>query len=373
MRGVALLAVALFAVSPLKGQTPIYPSASAGGGIDVRVYDFGRGASVDEASQLVVPLFAGVPLGRRLFVDLTANYASTRVEGAAGASAELKGLTDSQLRLSYTLGRDRAVFSLGFNLPTGETKVRDEQVAVLGTTAQTFLPFTVSNYGAGFGVTGGATVAYQLGRWNVGAAGSLRHIGSYEPLAAPDSARVSYDPGIEGRVRVGVDRLIGERARFTAGFTLSTYSRDEFEGAQSFGFSPGSRYIAEANFARQLGRSTLQVYGWAYFRGASRVSDAPPELADVAGEQVYHGGVVWAIPIGARVRLDPGVEVRYWYPDRAHRGRLFGVRLGARLPVFARLAVAPSVRWDEGWLVLPESGFARVTAWKATLLLRAGR
>src|SRR4029077_4776243 len=74
-----------------------------------------------KTSEWSVPVVLVAPLGDRMSADLTAHYASATHNNGAGASDQtLSGLTDTQLRLLYTLNRDRAVVSLSINLPTGQ-------------------------------------------------------------------------------------------------------------------------------------------------------------------------------------------------------------------------------------------------------------
>src|SRR5574341_510438 len=82
-------------------------------------------------SQWRVPFVAVAPVGRRLSVDLTTNFASSRLETDAG-TATLDGLTDTQLRAVYTVSRDRLVTSLSVNLPTGQQDLTPEEFQVAG-------------------------------------------------------------------------------------------------------------------------------------------------------------------------------------------------------------------------------------------------
>ena len=51
-------------------------------------------------------------------VDVTTHVVHNAVSGSA--ARDYTGLTDTQLRLLYTLRQDRAVASLSVNLPTGK-------------------------------------------------------------------------------------------------------------------------------------------------------------------------------------------------------------------------------------------------------------
>lgn len=364
--------IGLFAV-PAFAQSPIYPSPSGGTGTLGRTYIFAGSTGLDHASQLVVPVFAGVPIGRQFFVDVTGNYAFTEVEGTSGVVERLEGFTDTQLRGSLTLGRDVAVLSVSLNVPTGKATINRDQLTVLGNTAQTFLPFTVSNYGTGVGATTGLAVARAFGAWNLGVAGAVRYVGGYEPIA--DTAVTGeYKPGVEGRVRFGVDRLLGERSRLNLGLTWSSFGTDEFSGqiqTGAFNYRPGSRLVAQASLTRQFGRSSLQGYGWAYFRQDGRTtSDSSTSVS--GAENLYNLGLMLLTPLGGSVVLDPGLDVRVWYPDGGYAGYLVVLRLGARFRIAELWSLAPAFAWGDGWTTTTQ-GSGTVTGWSANLMVRLGR
>jgi len=367
-----LVAAGLIAV-PAFAQSPIYPSGSAGTGALARTYIFAGSTGLNHASQLVVPVFAGIPIGRQFFVDVTANYAVTEVEGTSGVAERLDGVTDTQVRGSLTLGRDLAVLSASVNVPTGKATIEADQLTVLGTTAQTFLPFAVTNYGTGFGATTGLAVARSFGSWNLGVAGAVRYVNGYQPVSDP-AVGGEYKPGVEGRVRLGADRLLGERGRLTVGVTWTSFGTDEFSGqiqAGAFRYHPGSRLIAEASLAHQVGRSSIQGYGWAYFRDDGRTtSDSGSSLS--GAENLYNLGFMLLSPLGTTVVLDPGVDLRVWYPGGHYAGYLLVLRVGARFRVADSWSLAPAVGWGDGWTTTSQ-GTGTVTGWSANLMVRIGR
>lgn len=371
MRSAGLLLATIVSATAAAAQSPIYSSASGGTGVMARSYIFHGATALDHASQFVVPIFAGMPIGRQVFVDVTSNYAFTEVAGSNGVVEQLDGFTDTQLRGTLTLGRDRAVLSLSVNLPTGVATVDPDQLTVVGNTAQTFLPFYVTNYGTGFGATTGLAVAYPFGSWNLGAAGALRYVNGYQPVRGVTG---DYQPGVEGRIRVGADRLLGERSRLTLGLTWTNFATDEFTGqlqASDFRYRPGSRFIGEFGLAHQVGRSTVQGYGWAYFR-QNGVTTNDTATVESGAENLVHLGVLWMAPLGTKLVLDPGVDLRVWYPDRVYGGYLVALRMGARWRVGEMWTLAPAVGWADG-RTTTSAGRGPVQGWSATLMLRVGR
>ena len=107
-----------------------------------------------------------------------------------------------------------------------------------------------------------------MGEWGVGLAGSFRWSGKYSPYSgggALDS--LTYEPGMEGRVRLGADRTVGQ-GRIRLGLTYSTFGDDTYgvgSGADTK-YSPGNRFIAEGSYNWPGFGGTLNAYVWDYYR-----------------------------------------------------------------------------------------------------------
>lgn len=365
------LAISLLLAAPLSAQSPIYPEPNGGSGLQFRSFHFNSEFDLQSASQVVVPVFVGTPIGRSFFVDLTANYAKTTLRWLDGSKTSLSGLTDTQLRFSYTLGRDLAVISTSVNLPTGRSSITSQELSLLRSTAQDFLPFDVSNYGTSFGVTGGLVVARRVGDWSLGLAGSVRYVGTYEPFT---DFSEDFSPGVESRMRLGLLRPIGDGTTVTAGFTFSTFGTDELRGTNSFDYRSGNRYVGELGVSHLLGRSTLQFSGWTYFRAAG---DSNNVGVPGARENLHYGRAAIVIPVTDRLQIDPSFETRIWVAGDDSDGQLYGIQIRARYSVSPNLTLAPSVRVDRGNIALAESGAlpltSSITGFGAALLLRYSR
>lgn len=363
-----LLPLTLLAAVPsvLAAQSGIYPAAFGVTGPELRSVSYGGGLALSDAAQVVFRAFGGLPLTARLYWDMAANYAATRLRGADGSRVDLEGPTDTQVRATYTLGRNRAVLSLLVNVPTGEEHVASADLALLRIIAKNFLPFPVSSYGAGLGVTGGATFAQAFGQWTVGLAGSLRYLARYSPFADLDTR---YRPGLESRVRIGVRRPLGDYTSATAGFTFSTFGADDFSGAQNFSYRPGNRYVGELLVARQVRRSTVRVFGWAFFRSGADSSGAPVPRAR---EHIIYGGTNWSLPLGRRASVEPALDARTWRAADGAKGTLVAASAGARLFLAQNLTLASSLRLETGNLHESQAAGASFVGVAASAFLRVG-
>jgi hypothetical protein len=292
---------------------------------------------------------------------------SGRVETYAGTTQTLSGLTDTQLRLLYTLSRDRLVGSVSFNLPTGAHAASTDQYQVAGAVGSSYLSFPVSNSGTAFGVTGGMAYAQRAGGWNVGLSGSVRYLGSYSPFS--DNA-LSYRPGVEARVRAGAERGLGERSRLLLGATVSTFSTDMYTGSSALvsgSYAPGTRVIGELAFVQVLGRSTLTLAAWDFYRLAGDTSGiSNPDTK----ENVLNGELRLTCPVARKLRIEPMIGFRQWNPSDYLGGRLGsgGVRVQAGLT--DRWSAAAAGRYDAGWIFDRASGRASLQGYGVLLSLR---
>jgi len=371
----ALLVLVGIALPPglaAQGAGGFYSGVGALSGGEARGFSFDPGYGTTKSlSQWRVPVVVVVPVTGPLSLDLTANYADERLETYQGNVQTLSGFTDTQLRLLYTLSPDRLVGSISFNLPTGQGSVPTSQFGVAGAIASNYLSFPVPNAGTAFGVTSGLAYAQHTGSWNVGFSGSVRYLASYQPFS---DTSLSYTPGIEGRVRAGADRLVGERSRLLAGFTVSTFSSDTYSGSS---YSPGTRFIADATFLRVIGRCTLTLAAWDLYRLAESGNGASIPATQ---ENVLNGEARLTWPVGSRVQLEPMLAYRQWNPADSTGSYLGGHSESGGLTVRVTLADRVSLnalgRYDAGWIFDAASGStgrANFTGYQGSLFVRVGQ
>jgi hypothetical protein len=348
MRTRSTVGALLVLAAPLSGQgaTALYTHWNALTGFEFQRYGFAQGLGISSASQWSLPLVIVAPLGRQMSLDLTTHYAHSEVTDSAGASQVVSGPTDTQLRLLYTVGRDRAVASLSVNLPTGKRSFPLSQFSVSSAIGSNFLSFPVGSLGTSFGVTGGLAYAVPAGRWNVGLAGSVRYQGTYEPIQ--DSAlTLSYNPGLEGRLRVGADRVIGQRARLVLGLTYSSFSTDQFSGGGFTGqfFNPGSRFIGEVAYGYSWGRTSLSLGAWDLYRLAGDSGATNPDTK----ENVLNGELRLGRQLSPRLVIEPLVGYRQWNPAGHLGGRLYTFGVNGRFGLSDRLSGVLTARFGPGW------------------------
>jgi hypothetical protein len=353
--------------SPLaaQGNTALYSSWSGLGGFDYQRYGFDKGYVVQSGSQWSLPLVLVAPLGSHASVDLTTHYAHTEVTDTA--SLVHSGLTDTQIRLLYTIGAQRAVASISINLPTGKHSFATDSFRVASGISSTYLSFPVNNLGSAFGVTTGLAYATPAGSWNLGLAGSVRFQANYRPFT---NDSLNYKPGLEGRLRFGADRLLGERARLLLGLTFSTFSTDEFSSGPLPPFNPGSRFITDVGYAYSWGRTSLTFGAWDYYRMAG--SSGATTLSDTK-ENVFNTEIRLARQLSPRFTIEPVAGFRQWSPADIRGGRLYSFGANLRFGLSDQWSGVASGRFGSGWIFDPSAGRSGVTATGLSLYLRYQR
>lgn len=315
-----------------------------------------------KSSEWAVPMVMVAPLGDRMSADLTTHYANAKVTDASGDHT-LNGLTDTQLRLLYTLNRDRAVVSLSINLPTGQHTLTSDQFRVYTALGTNYLSFPVADFGSAFGATAGVAFATPAGGWNLGASGAIRYSGSYVPLDT--NPPTTYKPGIEFRGRLGADRLVGRSSRFLLGLTASTFSNDQLTGAGTLGtgaLAPGLRIIGDAGWVSAIGSNTLSISVWDYYRGKATFQDT----ITTSSENVLNAEARFAIPASPRISIQPLVGVRTWSPGQNGGTFLVG-GLAARLGLSDQFSANLEGRYSSG-KALQQVGTAQLVSFTGASL-----
>ncbi|HUF28073.1 MAG TPA: hypothetical protein VMM18_13950 [Gemmatimonadaceae bacterium] len=347
--------------SPLPAQSIVDGSVRTAP--QILVYELGSPVA-RRVTQVAIPMAIVIPIGRGLVVDLGTAWASAEVEGE-GTRSRVEGLTDTQLRATYTLGRDAVVLTAGLNLPTGQSTVDSAGIEAAGIIGNDFLAFPISNMGTGFGGTGGLAAARTFGAWSLGAGASMRYSARYEPFEIGGD-RVQYEPGNEYRLRIGGDRMLFG-GRFAFGLTAAFFGDDAAGGTT---YATGDRYIVQAGLARRVGGTDLTISGWNLTRGTGETiaGTAPWEnianLTFVAGMEA--GGA----------RIEPSVELRHRYesgsgePSRDGVLATLGLRAGWRI---LGVSVSPAVGYTIGGVDATAGERSRLTGWRASVGMRSGR
>jgi hypothetical protein len=259
-------------------------------------------APADEIiTELAVPVYVAIPAGSRLGFDVGAAYARAHVTSGSTRSV-ISGLTDTQVRGSYTFGGDFVILTAGVSLPTGRRSVTLDQLLAAGRIGNDFLDFPISNMGTGLAATGGVAVARPVGEWSVGAGLSVRRSKAYEPFDVPGQT-FRYQPGNEWRGRIGVDRPIAA-GRLALGLTYAAFGREDAGGSA---YNTGDRIIAQGVLTGLVGAHDYTIAAYNLFRAPGQYASG-----DRAGRENI-ANVFLSLGVSALGTLvEPSLELRQW-------------------------------------------------------------
>jgi hypothetical protein len=284
------------------------------------------------------------------------------VESPGAATSSLSGLTDTQLRATYTVGTDFLVLTAGVNLPTGQTEAGPAEQAAATRIASDFLLFPINGFGTGIGGTGGIAMAHPLGAWNLGAGVAVRHSASYNPFQDASGTALRFQPGDEYRARVGLDHPFGT-GRVSLGLTYSKFGDDE---ANNFAYNTGDRYIAQGSITNSVGKASLALAGWDMYRAAGNLADGSASPS----ENIVNGGISMGFPMSANTVLQPSIEGRLSTlqgEPTSYMGTV-GLRANWNLGFYA---LTPFVGYSVGQIG-DNAGNSTLSGFRATLAIRFG-
>jgi hypothetical protein len=301
-------------------------------------YTYGVAGAKSTVSQFALPLFASVPINDKFSIDFGTAYAQSKFSAPAVASQTLSGLTDTQLRGSYSLNDGAVIITLGMNLPTGKATVPGGTANLAGLLGTDLLGFPVPIYGSGFAFTGGVAVARPMGDWNVGGGLSVRAASAFAP-SADTSAR--FTPGTEFRGTLGADRALGA-GRLALGATFSA------NGSQQYAAQPvtsGSRIVLQGGYLTPLGdgKRELFVSGWSMIIGAGNFNAKP-----IDGQNITSAQVALGFHVGSAT-IEPNIEGRFWNAGTAGSGTISFIGLRTRIPA-GKVLIFPGASFGFGSL-----------------------
>lgn len=304
--GAALL-LALSIAAPANAQYV------AGGGVDYLGYSFDEGLGADAAQLMMIPVAVRIPVGDKLIFDLFGAWAEGRVE-QENQVFSLSGPVDTRLKASYQ-AMPWALVSVSANLPTGNSAHDGQEAIVASVLSTDLLGFRETTWGTGTAITTSVASAATAGGFGIGIAAAYSARGEFEPSA--DDPTLTYQPGNETRVRVGIDRNFGT-STFTAGGTFVTYTDDQARGENLF--QAGNRLRFDASYAFRAGAGVWSIYAADLMR---ENGDLTLDIIDQNGDFVSDttvvtakqnlivGGIIGTVGIGGGYVFRPHVDYKY--------------------------------------------------------------
>ena len=183
-------------------------------------------------------------------LGLVSRYAS--VSGDVGS---LNGFSDMQLIIKQRLPKVNITFDGGVNIPTGKTKLDQDNFITSRYIGKQLFSVNTSNFGQGLNAFLGATWLHPLSEDVVVGAGiSYQLKTQYQPVSvSPDK----YKPSNEISATAGLDIKLNETTTITGDFTGIFYGSDKLDGNEIF--SSGNRLIFNTMYKQFLGYNYLTL------------------------------------------------------------------------------------------------------------------
>lgn len=343
-----LAALALLAPASLAAQDAIL---TARGAAQMVSYKLTSNGTTKAVSQEVIPIAIVLPGINRFSFDIATAWAHSAARIGGAKASSIAGLTDTQLRASYSLGEDAVILTAGVNLPTGNSTADSAQFMAAENIANDFLLFPIGTMGAGFATTGGIAVARPFGAWNLGLGASFRHSSDFAPYEYGDGTKAHYQPGDEYRARLGVDRTFGA-SRAALGATWSSYGDDRSAGAT---FNTGNRLVLQGGYettVRNVGWS-LNVWNLTRTQGHRASGQAAPmeNIVNASlGASFTLAGIALSPTLETRHLTRAAVDADAAYPAQAKgSGQMETLGLGARWQA-GLFQISPAASYSVGML-----------------------
>lgn len=368
-RRVRLLATAAAIVlAPYLGaQESSSVAGTVAAAVHVQSFSFKSGSDARSATLFLAPFSFQRAIGSRAAVDGYAAYGVGRV-GVDSQQFEFRGPVDSWLRLRVAASRS-TVLAIGVALPTGIERHTSEQSVVANVLSNDLLGFREATWGSGGSATMGVSVARSRGLWRLTTGASYKITRQFLPSA---DTTVTFSPGNETRVRVGMERA-GRSGALFLGLTAQHLGADKADKRNLF--QPGARLrgdlsytspswsLAFANLWRANGDLTLPVVNLldgSFLRDTTFVVGWQNLSIASANRTVSLGNGVLFIPNGeVKLRTRAGPVGRGWL-----------AAVGAAVP-FSALGAEffPSAKGSMGTLVPSVDPASRRPLWGAEVSL----
>lgn len=304
-RALAIVALAGGLALPAGAQQTI------GIGAEYRGLSFGNGLPASAAQLFMIPLAVRYQAAPALTLDLYSAWAQGRVE-RQNLAYTLSGLVDTQVKATYQAA-PWALLSMAANLPTGHARHDSQEALVASVLSADLFGFRESTWGAGLGITSSVATAMRAGQFGIGIAAAYAVNGKFDPYTYQ---QLTYQPGNETRVRVGIDRNIGT-STFTAGAMFMTYSSDRANGWNLF--QAGNRLRFDATYQFRAGAGVWTVYAADLWREHGDLTLPPTSQSGATvGDTTYTtpsqnllaGGIQGSVGVGGSYVFRPTVDLR---------------------------------------------------------------
>jgi hypothetical protein len=222
----------------------------------------------------------------------------------------------------------------GVNLPTGQTELDAEGLAVAQVIPLHALGLRTTYFGGGLDLSAGLSAAFTMNDWVFGVGAGFVRTGTFKPVQNSDD----YNPGDEISLTAGLDRSFSEDTKLLADFTYTLYTTDTFQGADYF--KSGPRLLFEARYYFPFRNFDMAVMVRDRIKGKNKTLqvDSATDIAKLTEEAANsHGNELDVIAQGGyalseRTSVEGLLQVKIYSANEleANGATIFGIGGGWR-------------------------------------------
>jgi hypothetical protein len=272
---------------------------------------------------------------------------STRYASVGGDVAGLNGLSDTQVLFSQKIPDYNIVFDAGLNIPSGKTKLKQDEFTTSRLISQNLFNLRTSGFGQGLNIHAGFSWTKPLSDKVVAGAGLSYQIkNEYQPL---DSPAVKYSPSNELSLTAGFDIKLNETSTLTGDVTGIIYGSDKADGEEIF--SSGSRIITSLLYRQYFGYNILSLHMMYRVIGLDELNDLSglTETEKINPNQFY-SGVFFRHRISSGFNLTYGLTGIFYEETSLHFSgySMFGLSLSPEFRLSDQLQILIFLRYSFG-------------------------
>jgi len=308
-------------------------------GGNITTWKIGEGWA-NTITQLTVSIQAVFPVGSHFHFAIVHSPAITwgYVE-----EERITGLSDTWIKGNYVFWNNRAVLNVGLGLPTGKTRLDENQYKISkDNLIRNVFQYPLPVYGQGFSGRIGLLTAHPVRDGLVVGIGLQYHLRSayhpvnyeysYDAPAGPEVKTwdVAYRPGDELAANIGVDIKIKDNMKIMLDGIYTHYWRDLLDGREIYG--SGNKLNLNIGFYWEFDRQYLYSHFLYRRRGKNELLQGlsiQQEQQPVSGDQ-YEFNMIWQA-----MRFPNGAfgftgETRYYPKNELNTGPDMVIGLGIK-------------------------------------------
>ena len=315
-------------------------------GLHFKTWGFDNASNLDSFTEVAFPIAYSLPLSRRLSLLVVTTPFTSRISRVSGQDTNFDHLSDTFVRGSYIIGEELALLTVGVHIPTGETKLNDDELAIAGIAANRPLDNPVTTFGTGFNLTLSLAIAREVGSWVTGLGFGYLLRQEYDILVNKQARKLL--PGNEFNITLGFERKFEVpegAAKFTANFVYTNNSEDDLAG-QPF-FEAGDKFIVQGQFIIPIG-----IFDPVIFSATNRLrldnTINKEALIDNGNEFDFRATLFHPLTDTFSLKYIVKLTLYGNTASDSEGALIYGLGLGTRFNILNRVAFDPTVIFSKG-------------------------